>query len=145
MGAASDGVVSAKVARVAPCRCDLLHNKETQVTQMAGLHTILIQEYSYPGRVRHSVATYGQRLLCCDQSMRKKAWCSRKRHTLLAGVASELAGAARLRHACGKLRLLAHAHSLIRYDTKQGSHTISIHNVYKYTSLAMHKRGIEVL
>jgi hypothetical protein len=31
------------------------------------------------GRVQHSVAIYGQRLLFCDQSMREKAWCSRKR------------------------------------------------------------------
>ncbi len=30
-------------------------------------------------RVRHSVAIYGQRLLVCDQSLREKAWCSRKR------------------------------------------------------------------
>ena len=30
-------------------------------------------------RVRHSVAVYGQRLLFCDQSMREKAWRSRKR------------------------------------------------------------------
>ena len=29
-------------------------------------------------RVRHSVAIYGQLLLFCDQSMREKAWCSRK-------------------------------------------------------------------
>jgi hypothetical protein len=31
------------------------------------------------GRVRHSVAIYGQLLLFCDQSMRSKAWRSRKR------------------------------------------------------------------
>ncbi len=30
-------------------------------------------------RVRHSVAIYGQLLLFCDQSMREKAWHSRKR------------------------------------------------------------------
>ncbi len=30
-------------------------------------------------RVRHSVATYGQLLLFYDQSMREKAWRSRKR------------------------------------------------------------------
>jgi hypothetical protein len=30
-------------------------------------------------RVRHSVAIYGQRTLHCDQSMREKAWRSRKR------------------------------------------------------------------
>jgi hypothetical protein len=30
-------------------------------------------------RVRHSVAIYGRRLLFCDQSMREKAWRSRKR------------------------------------------------------------------
>ena len=30
-------------------------------------------------RVRHSVAIYGQLLLFCDQSMREKAWRSRKR------------------------------------------------------------------
>ncbi len=30
-------------------------------------------------RVRHSVALYGQLLLFCDQSMREKAWRSRKR------------------------------------------------------------------
>ncbi len=45
------------------------------------------------GRVGHSVAIYGQRLLFCDQSMREKAWRSRKRRTLLAGAAGELAGA----------------------------------------------------
>ncbi len=46
-------------------------------------------------RVRHSVAIYGQLLLFCDQSMRKKAW----RSTLLAGAAGELAGVTRLRQA----------------------------------------------
>ncbi len=30
-------------------------------------------------RVRHSVAIFGQRLMVCDQSMREKAWRSRKR------------------------------------------------------------------
>jgi hypothetical protein len=30
-------------------------------------------------RVRHRVAIYGQLLLFCDQSMREKAWRSRKR------------------------------------------------------------------
>ncbi len=50
-------------------------------------------------RVRHSVAVYGQLLLFCDQSMREKAWRSRKRRTLLAGAACELAGATRLRQA----------------------------------------------
>ncbi len=30
-------------------------------------------------RVRHNVAIYGQLLLFCDQSMREKAWRSRKR------------------------------------------------------------------
>jgi hypothetical protein len=33
-------------------------------------------------RVRHSVAIYGQYLLLCDQSMREKAWRSRKRGAL---------------------------------------------------------------
>ena len=42
---------------------------------------------------------YGQILLFCDQSMREKAWHSRKRRTLLAGAACELAGATRLRQA----------------------------------------------
>ncbi len=32
-------------------------------------------------RVRYSVAIYGQLLLFCDQSMREKAWRSRKRGT----------------------------------------------------------------
>ena len=32
-----------------------------------------------PPRVRHSIAIYGQLLLFCDQSMREKAWRSRKR------------------------------------------------------------------
>ena len=49
------------------------------------------------GRVRHSVAIYGQFLLFCDQSMREKAWRIRKRRTLLAGAAGELAGATRAR------------------------------------------------
>ena len=30
-------------------------------------------------RVRHSVAIFGQRFMVCDQSMREKAWRSRKR------------------------------------------------------------------
>jgi hypothetical protein len=34
------------------------------------------------GRVRHSVAICGQLLLFCDQSMREKAWRSRKRGAL---------------------------------------------------------------
>ncbi len=50
-------------------------------------------------RVRHSVAIFGQLLLFCDQSMREKDWRSRKRRSLLAGAASELAGATRLRQA----------------------------------------------
>jgi hypothetical protein len=51
------------------------------------------------GRVRHSVAIYGQLLLFCDQSMREKAWRCRKRRTLLAGAAGELAGVTCLRQA----------------------------------------------
>ncbi len=52
-------------------------------------------------RVRHSIAIYVQLLLFCDQSMREKAWRSRKRvgRTLLAGAAGELAGVTRLRQA----------------------------------------------
>ena len=58
------------------------------------------------GRVRHSVAIYGQCLLFCDQRMREKVWFAasvgrrrRERRTLLAGAAGELAKATRLRQA----------------------------------------------
>ena len=67
--------------------------------------------------VRHSISIFGQLLLFSDQSMREKAWRSRKRgaqatraphpacrggrrrerRILLAGAAGELAGATRLR------------------------------------------------
>jgi hypothetical protein len=48
-------------------------------------------------RVQHSIAIYGQLLLFCDQSMRKKAWRSRNRGA--SGRSGELAGATRLRQA----------------------------------------------
>ncbi len=39
----------------------------------------LVKKATCQSRVRHSVAIYGQILLFCDQSMREKAWGSRKR------------------------------------------------------------------
>ncbi len=38
-----------------------------------------VQCHRHLCRVRHSVAIHSQLLLFCDQSMREKAWCSRKR------------------------------------------------------------------
>jgi hypothetical protein len=43
----------------------------------------------HTARVRHSVAMYGQLLLLSDQSMREKAWRSRKRVSLAASQAFE--------------------------------------------------------
>ena len=72
----------------------IMHNFTTTETQRRpngqvaeqyvylGIATTTISRSSYShdvSRVRPSVAIYGQLLLFCDQSMRKKAWRSRKR------------------------------------------------------------------
>ncbi len=72
-----------------PCRARCSRNK--RVKRVLGDPL----KYTF-GRVRHSVAIYGQLLLFCDQSMRETAW---RRRTLLAGAAGEQAGATRLRQA----------------------------------------------
>ncbi len=80
------------------------------------------------GRVRHSVAIFGQRLMVCDQSMREKAWRSRKpglrahAHSLPVGMFASLHAASQVHRAIvlAAVVLIECAHVFFRYANQLG-------------------------